>query len=104
MKKANTHDFLSWGLGSNPSTSTKGVWKGLPEMKALECLFGWTIKYPYIFENGVIGNTRGFEPLILSSNLGSRAKYWHVVQLVERLTVNQEVASSRLAMPAKMCL
>lgn len=25
-----------------------------------------------ILENGVIGNTRGFEPLILSSSLGSR--------------------------------
>ena len=55
-----------------------------------------------IFENGVIGNTRGFEPLVLSSSLGSRARYWHVVQLVERLAVNQEVASSRLAMSANM--
>ena len=28
-----------------------------------------------ILENGVIGNTRGFEPLILSSKLSSPAKY-----------------------------
>ena len=27
-------------------------------------------------------------------------EYWYVVQLVERLTVNQEVASSILAVPA----
>lgn len=29
----------------------------------------------HILENGVIGNTRGFEPLILSSKLSSPAKY-----------------------------
>lgn len=45
---ANTCDFLSQGQGSNPCASTKTL------------------------ENGVIGNTRDFDSLVLSSNLGSR--------------------------------
>lgn len=48
----------------------------MSEKQAVECLFGWTIKYPSI--------------------------YWRIVQLVERLTVTQEVAGSRPAMPATL--
>ncbi len=40
---------------------------------------------PLILWNGVIGNTRGFEPLILSSSLGSRTIYVSLAQQVEHL-------------------
>ena len=37
---------------------------------------------------------------MLGANPNLHKLYWYVVQLVERLTVNQEVASSSLAVPA----
>lgn len=57
-----------------------------------------------ILDNGVIGNTRDFDSLVLSSSLGYPAIkiYWRVVQLVEHQTVNLGVGSSRLSMPATL--
>lgn len=49
----------------------------------------------HTFENGVTGNTRDFDSLVLSSNLGSRATHFSIVymlatvagKLVDNLTV-----------------
>lgn len=74
---ANTCDFLSQGQGSTPCASTKVFEDSkvaiTPEMVLKEMQGCRPAKY-FILENGVIGNTRAFEVLIISSSLVSPAR------------------------------
>ena len=51
-------------------------------------ILGKNINSLPILENGVIGNTRGFEPLILSSSLGSPAKGANMNIYEEKICTN----------------
>lgn len=48
-------------------------------------------KSTYILENSVIGNTRGFEPLILSPNLSSPAKIRNGDEIMKKFERKQTI-------------
>ena len=61
-------------VGSNPAIQTRAVYRSVRYTKNLGVALRVDYKVSaHILENGVIGNTRGFESLILSSNLSSPA-------------------------------